>query len=327
MKKILFLLIILSAKYYSCDMCGAFMGLTPYDNNSQLSFIHRYRVFNGYVNYQQRSSFVIPGAYKTLHDPSLSGDSVITHYNYSSKDYEAFKVFELRGKYFLHERIEANLIFPFLQIKTKYDSEKSNISGFSDPSLFFAYHLIKRLNDDNFNQRLLLGAGVKLPVGAYNENNAAGRRSFIVTQPGTGSFDHFYYLNYVFSKAKFGANINSMIKFNGTNSYNEKFCNSFNQIVSLFYKISNDNFNFFGSILANYEYSQGIKIDKNLIRDTKVNVLLLGPSVDISFKQFTANCSYQFKAYERISSRSLSNAGRFVIGITYNFNQNKYLFK
>ena len=118
--RIVFLLII-SLPVFACDLCGNFMGITPYDNQSQLMLLHRYRVFNGYRNYQQTSRFLIPGAYKTMHDPSvMGGDSATEIKNHSSKDYETYKVIELRGKYFLHPRWEVNFILPIQQIKTKY---------------------------------------------------------------------------------------------------------------------------------------------------------------------------------------------------------------
>ena len=31
----------------ACDICGCFMGITPYDNQSGFSLMHRYRIFNG----------------------------------------------------------------------------------------------------------------------------------------------------------------------------------------------------------------------------------------------------------------------------------------
>jgi hypothetical protein len=75
MKNYLVYLFALLCLYGSaCDSCGGFMGLTPYDNQSQFTLLHRYRVFNGYRTYQQQSHFFIPGAYRTQHAPG--GDSV-----------------------------------------------------------------------------------------------------------------------------------------------------------------------------------------------------------------------------------------------------------
>jgi hypothetical protein len=114
------IILFISLPISACDLCGSFMGITPYDNQSQLTLMHRYRVFNGYRNYQQTARFLLPGAYKTMHDPSvLTADSALEIKNHSSKDFESYKVFELRGKYFLHSNWELNFIFPFQQIKTE----------------------------------------------------------------------------------------------------------------------------------------------------------------------------------------------------------------
>lgn len=320
--------VLLCTNIYACDLCGSFMGLTPYDNNNQVSLLHRYRVFNGYRNYQQSSKFFIPGAYKMAHDPSLSsGDSGVVVKNHSSKDYETYKIFELRAKYFLHPRWEINGIFPLQQIKFKYDQNKSSNTGIADPSLFVAYHLIKRLNGYKLKQRLILGAGVKFPLGSFQEKNSAQQRFFVLTQNGSGSWDTFYYLNYIVSKKRFGINVNSLFKMNGKNTFNERLANSYNQIVNLFARFQIKAVQLFPSLSANYEYSRGVVVNKQLVPATSMNVLLLGPSLDVVYKKMVFNCMYQCNAYERVSSQSLSSAGRFVCGVTFNFSQTKYLFK
>jgi hypothetical protein len=304
------------------------MGITPYDNQSQLTLLHRYRVFNGYRNYQQTSRFLLPGAYKTMHDPSvIPGDSAIETKNHSSKDYETYKVLELRGKYFLHPSWELNFIFPIQQIKTKYDGQKNTNTGVSDPTLFSGYHVIKRLNGYVIKQRMIVGAGIKFPLGISDKQNAQFNRMSLLNQNGTGSVDHFYYVNYLLSRKWFGIATNCMFKINGTNKYKEKFANSYNQVFNLFVKLEINDLKIFPAVFVNYEYSKGLLVNGNLEAGTNIDVLLLGPSLDLSYKKFVLNTSYQFNVYERVSSQSLANAGRFVIGLTYNFSQNKYLIK
>ncbi len=325
--RIVFLLII-SLPVFACDLCGSFMGITPYDNQSQLMLLHRYRVFNGYRNYQQTSRFLIPGAYKTMHDPSImGGDSATEIKNHSSKDYETYKVIELRGKYFLHPRWEINFILPIQQIKTKYNDNKNVNSGIADPSLFSGYHIIKRLSGYTTKQRMIIGAGIKLPLGISDKKNSENRRMQLLNQNGTGSFDHFYQINYMLSRKWWGINTNCIFKFNGTNKFNERYANSYNQVISLFAKMEVKELSIYPALFVNYEYSKGLYVNKNLQKGTNVNVLLVGPSIDLNYKNFVLNTSYQFNTYERVSSQNLANAGRFVIGLTYNFTQNKYLIK
>lgn len=317
-----------SLPLFACDLCGSFMGITPYDNQSQVSLLHRYRVFNGYRNYQQTSRFIAPGAYKSMHDPMVSGsDSSTIIHNHSSKDYESYKIIELRGKCFFHPRWEMNFILPMQQIKTKYDNNKNTNTGMADPSLFSGYHLIKRLNGYTTKQRLIIGAGIKLPLGIFDKQNDASERMMLINQNGTGSFDHFYYMNYMLSQQRWGINSNSTFKINGSNKFHERYACSYNQVFSLFSRFEIKELKLFPSLFANYEYCKGLLVNGNLVNGTNVNVVLLGPAFDLSYKSFVLNTSFQFNVYERVSSQSLSNAGRFVIGLTYNFKQEKYLIK
>jgi hypothetical protein len=321
-------LLFFSLRTLACDLCGGFMGITPYDNQSQLMLLHRYRVFNGYRNYQQTSRFLMPGAYKLMHDPSiLTNDSVTVIKDHSSKDYETYKVIELRGKYFLHPRWEINFILPVQQIKTKYDGEKNANTGIADPTLFSGYHIIKRLSGYDIKQRMVIGAGIKLPVGISDKQNDEHLRMSLLNQNGTGSIDHFYYINYMLGKKWWGISTNCMFKLNGHNQYHEKYANSYNQVLTLFAKLEAKDLKIFPAVFANYEYCKGLYVNGILLNGTNVNVLLLGPSLDLSYKNFVLNSSFQFNVYERVSSQDLSNAGRFVIGLTYNFSQNKYLIK
>ena len=294
------------------------MGITPYDNQSQICLLHRYRVFNGYRNYQEKSNFVVPGAYKVMHNDSLllSGASMPGSQN--SKDYESYKAIELRGKYFITPRWEINGIIPVQQIKTKYNNVKNEITGIVDPSLFAGYHLVKRLNGYPVKQRLIVGIGLKFPFGnAKSEIN--NTRLNILNQNGTGSWDSFYYLNYILCKNRIGINTNTLFKLNGTNKYHERIGHSINQILNLFVRLDVKSVKIFPSLLANYEYTKGVYVGEKLQKNTNMNALLLGPSIDINYKNFVFNSSFQFNVYERVSSQNLSTAGRLIVALTYNF--------
>lgn len=309
----------------ACDICGNFMGLTPYDNQSQLSLFHRYRVFNGYRNYQQRSVFFVPGAYRTAHGPVNAGDSMVTISTHSSKDYESYKVFELRGKYFLSPRLEVNCIVPMQQIRLLHDGNRSETTGLADPSFFAAWHLIRRTGDLKFRQRLLLGAGIKFPVGAYDRIDNRMQRLFLLNQNGSGSWDHFYYVNYTLRHRIAGLNSNSMIKLNGANRFNERLGNSFNQSLLVFVPCEWRSWKFFPALLGSYEYCKGLYVDGKLVPATSMNLLMLGPSIDLVRNNLVFNVCCQVNARERVSSQSLSAAGRLVVGVTWNFMQKKYL--
>ena len=56
----------------ACDICGCFMGITPYDNQSGLSLMHRYRIFNGYQALGQAPQFFPGGARPFFPRPSTA---------------------------------------------------------------------------------------------------------------------------------------------------------------------------------------------------------------------------------------------------------------
>ena len=318
------LLVLYSFSVNACDICGCFMGITPYDNQSQISFLHRYRAFNGYKTYNQPSNLFASGAYKMAHG---GHDTTLNTYakSYSSKDYESYKILELRVKYFVHKRIELNAIVPFNFNKSKENNIVTQTSGIGDPTFYLGYHIIRRLEELKFQHRLISGAGIKLPSGNYYAKDNANNRIPLLLQTGTGSVDYFAYLNYVIGYKKIGMNANVMYKINGKNYYQEKIDNSASAYLNFFYKILIKKVIMIPSIQSYYEYTNGLIKNDVLQAGTKMNSLLVGPGLDLTYKNLGLNFSYQFRAYEETQGDNLRNAGRIMVGLNYNFNQRNYL--
>lgn len=307
----------------ACDICGCFMGITPYDNQSQISLLHRYRAFNGYRAYQQRSNMFAPGAYKVAHgDPHTSPGYIR---EYTSKDYESYKTYELRTKYFIHKRIELNAILPFNHNKSKEDTLTSETIGIGDPTFFIGYHLIRKIEERKFQHRLISGVGLKIPSGNYYAKNDLNERIPLLLQTGTGSVDYFAYLNYILGYRKVGFSLNAMYKINGSNYYKEKIDNSLSGYFNLFLKLQVKKVLIIPSVQSYYEYTNGLLVNNVLQKGTKMNSLLLGPGLDFNYKNIGLNLGYQFRIFEETNTYNLQNAGRFMIGLNYNFNQRKYI--
>jgi len=189
--------LLLSYASVACDICGNFIGVTPYNNRNNISFLHRYRIFNGYRDYQAGSIFFPEAAYRTAHVEHLV-DTVSAILNkHSSKDFESYKVFELRMKYFVHKRIELNVFLPVLDNKTKINDVYSHHTGFGDMSFNAGIHVILPKENCKLKQKLVFGAGVKLPTGNFYAHDRHSNRLPFEMQPGTGSLDEFVYFNYI----------------------------------------------------------------------------------------------------------------------------------
>ena len=304
----------------ACDVCGNYMGITPYDNKNSISFLHRYRVFNGYRDYQSQSRFFPHSAYKVMHgsDPSL--DSInAANQHYSSKDFESYKIFELRLKYFVLKRLELNVFLPLLNNKSKTGDDYNSHTGLGDISINAGFHVITPKANQTVRHKLIIGGGIKLPTGNYYAHDEHSDRLPFEMQPGTGSVDGFGYLNYVVMTTQLGLSVNVNYKVNGPNLYHEKLCNSHNDFLSLFYKCNFKNLAFYPSLQANYENTKGLYVKNELQNHTDVNALLLGPGLDVFYKSFSINLAWQFTAFEKIETGQLKSAGRLSFGLNYSF--------
>lgn len=305
----------------ACDICGNFMGVTPYNNRNSISFLHRYRIFNGYRSYQEQSRFFPASAYRIAHadhDTLTSGPIV-----HSNKDFESYKIFELRFKYFVHKRIELNVFLPLLDNKTKTNDVYEHHTGFGDVSLNAGFHVILPDEDQEIKQKLVLGMGIKLPTGNYYAHNSHSDRLPFEMQPGTGSTDGFVYFNYILMHKKVGVNINGNFKLNGSNRYRERVNNSTTDFISVFYKIKYKSLMFYPSAQCNYEYTKGLEVKHVLQKATAVNTVLLGPGLDVYYKSFSLNASWQFTVMEKVAVGDLKSAGRLTLGVNYNFSLKK----
>ena len=328
MKKLFSLVILLftTKLIFACDICGCFMGILPYDNQSNISFFHRYRIFNGYYFAHQRGVFFPSGAYKIMHGNHNSNIDDTTK-KYLSSDFESYKTYELRIKWFIHPRIEINGILPFLETRAKEDTIYIKHFGLSDPTFLIGYHLIKKIYEEKFQHRLILLSGIKIPSGNYYAKDQWNRRIPLLLQPGTGSIDYLLGLTYVLGYKKLGTMFNLNYKINGKNYYKEKIANSITLNHFLFYKIKIKNFILVPSWQNYYEYTKGLYINNSLVNGTTMNVWLSGIGCDWTYKNIQLTTAWQWRVYEKYTADALKNKGRFIIGLTYNFNQKKYLIK
>jgi hypothetical protein len=309
----------------ACDMCGCFMGIVPYDNQSSISFLHRYRSFSGYVHYSQPGTFFPTSSFKVPQNSYLMHAGTTAPTTYSRYDYEIYKVNELRAKYFIHKRVELNAIVPLNDYSSLINDDKLSHTGLGDITIYAGYHAIQKTEEAVFQQRLIVGGGIKLPTANYGVTADDGDLFPFLLQPGTGSLDYFGYVNYIIGYKKAGLSLNNSYKINGTNADGMRIANSTTNYASLFFKVQAKQFVIIPSIQFYYEYSKGVYDHDTLQAGTSMNVGLIGPGLDIYYKNISLNLSVQFKAFEKVDVNELGSAGRMAIGIGYNFNQKKYL--
>jgi len=324
----------------ACDFCGCYMGITPYDNHSSISVLYRYKSFNGYYYTGQRHNMFpksyIPAANNSYYSvsntqPTLkhgTHNTPVVDTTKKQSDYEIFRTAELRARVFIHKRIELNGIIPFVMNKQKNNDNLIRTQGIGDITLYTAYHLVSRIMTEKFQHRLILGAGLKLPVGDYYQKDANQNRIDYMIQPGTGSIDYLGYINYVFGYKKFGFNFNSTYKINGENYYHERIDNSSTNYLNIFFKLrEGKDFKIFPSVQGYYEYTKGLYIDDIHQHATTMNIANAGLGIDLFYKNFAINTSFQLPIFEQNFYGNMANSCKAMVGLTYSFNQKKYLIK
>ncbi len=315
-------LIILSASnLFACDICGCFMGITPYDNQSSFSFLHRYRSFSGYVG--QNQHFFPSGSH--FFPTGNQHNAPITEHNGDPSDYEVYRATEIRGRYFLSKKIELNAIIPYNSNSEQVNGNLSTVAGLGDINVYAGYHLLRKLDQKKFNQRLIVGAGIKLPTGKSDAKNFEGDRYNTLSQAGTGSTDGFVYFNYLLGYKKAGLSLSTTYKVNGQNKEEESIANSTTSFMNVFYNVGlNKMIKLVPSVQLAYEYSGGEKYKGVKTGEHVMNNLMSGVGLDLFIKNITLNMAVQTKAWSAKDDHP-QPAGRVVLGVTYNFNQLYYL--
>jgi hypothetical protein len=316
-----FFLLITANPAKACDICGCFMGITPYDNQSSIALLYRYRSFTGYEG-QQHPLF--PDGSKFLQLQSQL-NSPVTDHNGDPSDYEVYRALEIRGRYFLSQRVEINAIVPYSSNSEQYNGNLNTVAGIGDMNVYAGYHLLRKM-DHTVNQRLIAGAGIKLPTGKSDRENYQGIRFNTLSQTGTGSTDGFVYMNYLLGYKKSGLSLSGTYKMNGKNSDQEGIANSTTGYLNIFYNVSvSKKIKMVPSAQLAYEYSGGEKYQGIKTGEHVMNNLMSGAGLDVFINNITLNMAVQSKIYAAKDDHP-QPAGRVVLGLTYNFNQLYYLF-
>ncbi len=319
-KILIILLLCSSTSLFACDICGCFMGITPYDNQSSFGVLYRYRSYHGYNGQSQQ---IFP-PYSSFSPVKGKNNFPPSSHNGLYSDYEVYRTTELRGRYFLQKRLELNLIVPYLNNSENYNLQNTTIGGLGDINIFAGYHLLRKLDKKIINQRLIGGLGLKLPTGNNQAKSKQGLTYVNPFQAGTGSTDGFVYLNYIIGFKNFGASLNSSYKFNGNNKRQESIANSSTQFLNVFYKIDiNEKLKVIPSIQTSYEFTKGEKYKGLETGVHETNNVLTGFGLDIFVKNIGISSSIQTNTWS-VKTDHPRSSGRVTLGLTYNLNQLYY---
>ncbi|UII32761.1 hypothetical protein LVD17_02805 [Fulvivirga ulvae] len=219
MKKILIILLCaIGHQVAACDVCGCklgglYFGILPQFESHFIGLRYSHAAFNATIKYN--SEYL---------DDEFSDDT--------------YQRIELLGKYAISPKWQINAVVPYMMNKMDGSHQKVEASGMGDPVILLYYNAFNNSENmaRNLKHVLLLGGGLKLPLGKYDQDDQGEiiNRNF---QLGSGSVDYIVSLNYTARLNKIGVNLESSYKMNTANKDDYRFGNQFNMSGYLFYSL------------------------------------------------------------------------------------------
>jgi hypothetical protein len=314
---VLALLVFLNINALACEVCGTFMGIIPNEKKSFISVFYRYRAFkqdnfNGNVYFPDNSL-------RTM-QPTHGAHTV------DGSGYEIYRTVDIRGRYFLHNRIELNVILPYCFNKEFSSGVLEEAVGIGDLTTLLSYHAYESV-ENKVKHRIQFGAGMKWATGAHSEKLGSERISLLL-QPGSGSDDILLNGAYFVGYNKWSGGLNVTQKINGVNKFREKIGNSTTMNGSIFYRLQlNDEIEILPSVQGYFEKTKGLYINNDLQSKTGMQVLMGGFGIDINIKNVALNSAVQIPIDEPKSINSSEGTVRIILGCTLNFDQKAFIFK
>lgn len=307
----------------ACDVCGAFIGVTPYDNQSGFGIYHRYTLFSR-INSIDGQPVLPAGAYRLQPQHSelhAAHDSVMMQ----KGDFESHKTVELRGKWFVHNRVEVNAQIPFVMTRMRQGGSLEKITGIGDVSCWVGIHILRRLETE-VKQRLVVGMGVKLPTGKSNQVDAAGMRYHLYMQPGTGSVDETAYLQYSLGWKKWGLAFTATAKRNGVNASGEQVLPSMTSTANFFYMLRSGKTVLLPQVQLYAERCKGYTVSSVVQQGSAIGLLMGGIGCDSYFGNLGVHLTMQLPCAELKQDDTPAATFRGSLGVSWNINQQKFLF-
>lgn len=193
-----------------CPSGGGYLGIVPQFSKNFVGLRYRYRGFS--VNGSEHGQLV----------------NNVRH---------SFQTTELWGRFYPAKRIQLFVFLPF-QMNTETEGKTTSyLEGIGDVSFIATYNVINTGDslDQDWKHNLLLGGGLKLPTGKYQQRDEGKQMYPIYFQSGTGAYSVLFNAIYTVRYNKIGLNTDFNYRYNGKNELDYSFGNLMTASASLFY--------------------------------------------------------------------------------------------
>jgi hypothetical protein len=289
-----------------CDMLIAYQGILPSDYNGNIGLNMRQRYFKGAASTHNHSD-------GSAHEHGQM-KQLLTNY-------------ELNYRFFITRKImlSGNLPVADYQLSSSKAAATSRNTGIGDPFVVAKYEIISPSKKEEVKNkhRLLIGTGVKLPLGTYYKdmlNNLPADENLLQLQLGTGSFDWIAHVNYQLKYKNAGLQTDVSFKKNFANKAGFEKGNQLNAQSNYFYQKRGQKSVFMPFIGALYENALSDNINNSVLINTGGSNLYGNFGAEFFMKKISIYFNYQQLLSQALNGFQMKNNLRFTIGINYNLN-------
>jgi hypothetical protein len=285
----------------ACDVCGCAMtgtysGIYPQFTRSIVGL--RWR----------QANFFHPNT-----DLNLNGSSRVLE--------DRFQTAEFWGRFYPHPRIQLFAFVPY-KINQRTETERTTtISGIGDINLLANYTIVNTGDSANVKLKhtLLVGGGIKLPTGHYQERDENLTMLPAQFQIGTGAYTYTASLNYTIRYEGFGINSDFAYRYSGENERGYQFGAQTSVAINGFYWFQLKG----ASVLPSAGWSfENYEIDEENGREkpeTGGQLQLLNLGCDVYFGNWFAQVSIQQPLLQDIPFAQPDTGTRISFGLARTF--------
>ena len=289
-----------------CDMLIAYQGIMPTD-------------YNGNIGFNMRQSYFKGAALTHNH----SDGTAHSH----GKMNQLLNNYELNYRFFISRKLMLSGNIPISDYQLSSSKALSNVrnTGIGDPYLLFKYEVISPSKNEEVNtkHRLLLGSGVKIPLGkSYKDfaDNQPVDENLLQLQLGTGSVDWIVNANYQLRNNKSGLQTDVSFKENFANAVGFIKGKQLNVQSNFFYQKRWTKSVIMPFIGALYENAANDKINNTVLVNTGGSNWYSNLGAELFIKKITVFFNYQQLMSQKLNGFQMKNNLRFNLGINYNLN-------
>ena len=231
-------------------------------------------------------------------------------------------------------RLGVNVTLPFIHREHKHIQlsdttwESWNFNGLGDMSISAQYGIL--IPSDEFEPYIDVVVGAKLPTGVTNEINADGEEAEVTIQPGTGSFDEIFGINYrqtLFSVPTVSGKYSTLpvmfeltYQMNGKGTDDYQFGNALHAHLGTAYQFA-DHASLLLQVNGRFQGFANVGTTGEPRENTGGSWIYVSPGIGLNLsKTFSGNVYFQVPVYRNVHGIQQTARFNLSLGLTYSFN-------